>query len=129
MFSALFGLIATVAVATTTPQITVQSVAEPKTELTAKQEIWLGKLADCESGGREDIKILDSNSLHSYGVFQYQMATWLEQSKKYGLDYREKDIYNYQKQKLLTHLILSDGGESHWLNCHKKIGTKYPKIK
>jgi len=94
--------------------------------ITPKQEIHLAKLMDCESSGSSTVKILDSNSEYSVGAYQYQFKTWEEMVKKYGLPFTDKDIYDWRKQKFLTHLILLDGGETHWFNCHKKLG-KYPK--
>lgn len=102
--------------ATSTPQVSY---------LTAKQDIYLSRLAQCESGGKENIKILDSNNQFSYSVYQFQMQTWKEQSAKYGLNYTEADIYDYAKQKYLAHLMLKDGGERNWYNCTTPLG-KYP---
>jgi len=107
-------ILATALASTTIPPITVQRVEPPVEEPNAKQEIYLAKLMDCESSGSTTIKVLDTNNKFSFGAYQYQTQTWLSQSKLYGLNYTEKDIYNYPKQKYLTHLILSDGGESHW---------------
>lgn len=100
--------------ATTTPQIS------------AKQDIYLAKIVECESGGNETIKVVDSNGYYSYGAFQFQKGTFLSQSDLYSLGYTDKDIFDYRKQKYLAHLMLKDGGEGHWYNCTKNLG-KYPK--
>lgn len=102
-------------IATSTPQLP-----------TAKQDYYLTQLANCESSGNSKLKIIDSNGYYSRGAFQFQMGTWKEQNEKYHLDYKEDDIFDYQKQKYLTHLMLLDGGARHWKTCTDDLG-KYPK--
>jgi len=94
--------------------------------ITPKQDIYLARLMDCESSGSSTIKIVDSNNYYSYGAFQFQLGTWIGESEKYNLGYSKKDIFDWQKQKFLAHLMLLDGGRKHWYNCTKKLGD-YPK--
>jgi len=91
------------------------------------QLLYMTRLSDCESSGSSTIKVLDSNNKYSYGAYQFQMQTWLAQSEKYGLDYKEKDIYYFTKQARLAYLMLSDDGEGQWYTCGLKRLGKFPK--
>ena len=92
---------------------------------------YLQDLAQCESGGRPDIKILDTNNYYSYGKYQYQLATW----KKYGIEfgYFEKDISDAEARKHIYKEWLQDDMTLRiflnypeawrmWYNCSKKVG-------
>ncbi len=115
----------------------VEYVKAEEETITHQQLVWLYTLENCESRGREDIKILDSNKKYSYGVLQFQMDTFLREGKKYGLIeanltskevLETKMIYDVDLQESIANRILLDGGESHWHNCwHTKLKTKYPR--
>lgn len=101
--------------------------------LTETQTNWIKKLVSCESGGRTDIKIVDSNGKYSYGAFQFQMDTFLGFGKRYGVIATsttpveaESLIFDYKLQESVASKMLNDSLESHWLNCSTKIGIKYP---
>lgn len=102
--------------------------------LSKNQRVWIGALEYCESRGRSDIKILDSNDRYSYGILQFQMDTFLRYGKKYGIIATstteleaEKMIYDPDLQEKVAHRILLDGGEKNWNNCYKKyLNEKYP---
>lgn len=100
---------------------------------THRQQVYLQALQFCESSGRVDIKILDSNHKYSYGGLMFQMSTFLSQGKKYGLindstgpTEGEKLIYDIELQEAIAHRMLLDGGERNWYVCTKKLGS-YPK--
>jgi len=89
----------------------------------------IDQLAMCESSGRTDIKILDSNNLHSYGLLQFQEATFIGYTKKYNLRPEMEDqeimneIYNGDYQKELARKILEEpSGWKNWFNCGRRIG-------
>ena len=94
---------------------------------------FVDKLAMCESGKRDDIRIVDSNGLYSYGRFQYQRATFISKVKQYGLMPNAEDeeimnnIYDKNIQTKLTIQILKEKfGYRNWLNCTIKILTNEP---
>lgn len=104
----------------------------PMHEPTHRQQVYLHALQFCESSGRTDIKIMDSNNKHSYGGLMFQMSTFLSQGKKYELIagsttavQGEKMIYDIELQEAIAHRMLEDGGERNWYTCTKKLG-KYP---
>ena len=39
-------------------------------------EALIEKIAHCESSGREDVVIVDTNGYYSYGVMQFQLLTF-----------------------------------------------------
>lgn len=84
---------------------------------------WIRSLAICESGGR-DITILDSNHKYSIGILQFQSATFLSFSKKYGMKVTIKDIHSSTTQATLAKHMLDDGLWKHWYTCSKKITKK-----
>lgn len=93
---------------------------------------WIEKLSMCESRGRSNIKILDSNNKYSYGELQFQLDTFIYFGKKYDIlpdEFTRKEslllIHNSGVQKAIAREMLDDGLSYHWLNCVKKIG-KYP---
>ena len=43
----------------------------------AVQYEWLDKLSFCESSNRVNLKTLDTNNHYSYGLYQFQIRTWL----------------------------------------------------
>lgn len=94
--------------------------------LTPQQEAYLGTLRFCESRGRENFKILDSNNKYSFAPYMFQMDTFLSQGKLYGvldknLTAKEAEssriIYNRDIQEKIAHYMLLDGKQKNWLNC------------
>ena len=99
----------------------------PTSPETQKFLVFLRK---CESGGNDDVVVLDSNNKYSYGAFQYQMATFKGMMRYYGIasDAEDKELENLIMdptiQEDLTGRILEDGGHAHWTNCwnrYKKL--------
>lgn len=98
-----------------------------KTERSETPKI-IKDLIQCESGGK-NIKIVDTNGYYSYGILQYQLATFRKYGEKYGLI--EKGLTNKELRILimdknlqirLTEKILEEpNGWTHWLNCWNKI--------
>lgn len=93
-------------------------------------DVWIERLILVESGGRADIKILDTNNKYSYGCLQFQEETWKYQMQKFSLrPYAESqelmnEIYDCSLQKTLAkEMILGDYGNwRHWLNSSNVIG-------
>lgn len=83
-----------------------------------KQEIWQAALAECESGGRTDIKVMDVNNKYSHGKYQYQMGTWLAYAHKGAT---KENIFDEQAQDAITLHILRTKGDRDWINCSKKV--------
>lgn len=97
------------------------------------QEKWIEGLHQCESGGKDDITVLDSNNKYSYGGLQFQLATFMGMGKLYGilpLELTDKEglllIHNFYIQKGIAKAMLDDGGDYHWKNCRDKYLGKYP---
>lgn len=90
----------------TVPSVTAQAkIASPlKVEEITALDIWIERLAQKESEGRERIKILDVNDKYSYGCLQFQEWTFKAYGAKYGIlkdtANWENAIYdcNFQKQ-------------------------------
>lgn len=139
VLSTIVGLLTATTIATTAPiipptltPIIVQEVeAEQSVELTSVQEEWLAKLEKCESSGSTTVRILDTNGKYSTGRYQFQDLTFLSYGKKFGLIATTTEeatplIFDGELQKQIAHKMLLEGGEGHWFNCSKKLGT-YPK--
>ena len=133
-FATLLLVTASVTIPTqlTTPSVIIESIEQPKAELSASQADWLAKLEACESSGSSTIRILDTNHKFSTGSYQFQDETFLSYGKKYGLIATttlkaEPLIYSRELQTQIAHKMLLNGGEYHWTNCWKKIGKNYPK--
>ncbi len=60
---------------------TVLAVPQP-----SKLDVWLDTLALKESGGRADIRILDTDGNYAYGCLQFHMATFKAYTQRYGLE-------------------------------------------
>jgi hypothetical protein len=105
--------------------------------LSRPQELWLASLEYCESQGRSDLRILDTNGYYSYGAFQFQMYTFLSYGKQYGVldksltieeargNKKDGPIYDVEIQKSIVIYMVEDGLDSQWYNCRKKFG-RYP---
>lgn len=87
------------------------------------KSMWIDRLAECESGNRADIKVLDTNAKYSYGRFQFQAGTWLAYGKPFGATM--DNIYDGELQGRVVRSMLDDGGERHWYNCSRALGP-YP---
>ena len=114
-----------------------ETYKKEEVQLTKKQQVYLNTLEFCESRGRENIKILDSNHKYSYGILMFQMDTFLANGKKYGIlssDMTAKRaeesrlIYDVDTQERIATQMLLDGGHSNWLNCFntKLSHEKFP---
>ena len=109
------------------PNAVVQYLQDCRLDSTCPDKV-LADLAYCESSIRPEIKILDSNKKYSYGLFQFQAQTFLEQGQKYGLignmEFAEiENIINDPLIQLtLTRKMIQDKKYSHWLICSNKVG-------
>lgn len=95
---------------------------EPKAD---KLDLWLNKLAQAESTGRENIKILDVNGRYSYGCLQFQMRTFLSYAERYDIEVTTDDIYDCNLQKRLAKEMILENHSNwrHWFNSAKyKVG-------
>jgi hypothetical protein len=104
----------------------------PLTSLASVQDGWIEDLSWCESQGHEGITVLDTNNKYSYGLLQFQLATFMGFGKLYGilpLEFTDNEglllIHNAHVQRAIAKEMLNDGLERHWLNCVKQIGS-YP---
>jgi len=95
-----------------------------------KLDIWIEKLVQAESNGREDIVVLDVNNRYSYGCLQYQMDTFKRFYPLMGLESPVSEdgwkaaIMSCKTQKALTRAVLGkdSGAWRHWFTSSKKIG-------
>ena len=86
------------------------------------QQQWVHALALCESGGRDTIKVFDSNKKYSYGRLQFQAQTWLSYSDEFGTSM--DNIYDGELQEVVATYILNNGGYRNWLNCSRAVSKK-----
>ena len=89
------------------------------------KEIWIDKLAECESNASSTIRILDVNKKYSHGLLMFQMGTWLSYGKEFGAT--KENIYDPELQRKVARAMLDDGGQKHWYVCSKKIPFSYGK--
>jgi hypothetical protein len=99
--------------ATNSPVLTVP-IIDP---IEIQKNIFINKLIDCESGGNEKIKVLDTDGYYSYGLGQFHMATWLKYGKELGTT--RANIFDGELQREVIRQMLDDGGASHWYVCSK----------
>ena len=85
------------------------------------------KLIDCESGGRVDVAVLDTNNKYSYGILQFQLDTFYSFGKKYGIldkNLTKKEALNLimkpSLQIKIARKMIENGEGGHW-TCYKKI--------
>ena len=96
----------------------------------SKARNLLAKLADCESGNRWDIKVMDSNHQYSYSGLQFQKPTFKYFAIKYGLiskDVEDEEIENLIYDKALqfkvAYLMMKDNLiQTHWVICSHRLG-------
>lgn len=90
---------------------------------------WLDFLAKCESGGNSQA-IGDLNLKEpAYGMYQFQVGTFLTFGKQYGIlpDYVNRTnfkdyIYDPITQRKIAYKMAQDGLQDHWKNCLIKYG-------
>ena len=75
------------------------------------------KLITCESEWKEDA-VGDHN--RSFGILQFQNATFERFAKKYDME--TLNIMNSFDQIDLAVLMFRDGYEEHWFRCSHKVG-------
>lgn len=95
--------------------------------LVAPQPTWeqqdITLLARCESEGSTTVTVLDTNDRYSFGLLQFQRATW----NKYSfLGTTPGNILDPSlQQKVATYILdnaTSTGGLWNWKNCADKNG-------
>ena len=122
--SLILGLLQNVVAAQ--PKDFIQSIPAPEPQkeviVVPQPPIWdaLSKLAECESGGRRTVKVVDVNSKLSYGTYQFQSATFHAFGEKYGLPHT--DIMSRSEQTAIAKRMIENGLWTHWRNCGLKIG-------
>jgi hypothetical protein len=88
------------------------------------------ELALCESSGRENIKILDTNGWYSHGCLQFQVPTFKQYCERYGI-FPEAEYEDYinligdcQIQKDLAYDMIKEDPKNwgHWKVCGEKLG-------
>ena len=91
----------------------------------------LADLSLCESGNRDDIKILDVNGKYSYGILQFQLESFYTFGQRYkilpaDLELLEAENFIYDKdyQTKISREMLRDGLWWHWRNCLKNYEQK-----
>lgn len=131
LIAMIFGFILSYALSPRIEIVNAENIPEvkiiPKEEPTHKQSLYLAMLEWCESGGNPNALNPQDGGSRSVGSFQFKDKTFSLYSQKYALGYTKEDIYDHDKQKALVHLMLKDGLEDQWKNCHTKIGSNYPK--
>lgn len=84
-----------------------------------QKQIWQEALAECESGGDENAKVIDTNGYWSRGRYQYQLSTWLRYSELFGTT--RENIFNGDLQDKVTRYVLDTYGSSDWMNCTRQV--------
>lgn len=121
MLALLWGLFFPInTVAAPAPEVSVETTVEVENTFPdVAQVAWLHALEQCESKGNPTARVLDVNGYYSYGILQFQMATFIGFSKEYGTD--SGDIYDPTSQETLALKMLDDGLWKHWYNCSQKV--------
>ncbi len=87
---------------------------------------WLDKLQKAESESNPMMVILDSNNRYSYGCLQYQMDTWIGDSRTYHI---RGEMMDCSKQRQLARLTVENepkDGWRRWYNSVAKRGVGMP---
>jgi hypothetical protein len=115
------------------PNVTPSSAATYSQKVTvvferqAPIDAWIEKLAALESDGKSNIKVLDSNGLHSFGCLQFQMSTFEEFGLKYKLvssqDNLEKLIYDCVLQKEIAKRMIKEN-PGNWKKWYTSVATR-----
>jgi len=126
------GLFLVTSIASTTPVIApqkpVSGVLDPPavatSTLISKWAEFYGTdsdkmtaLMNCESGGNAKAWNQSDPNGGSFGLFQYQTATFNLWSKELGIT---DDIYDVEAQIRLTAYALSKGRGNHW-TCYRRL--------
>lgn len=82
----------------------------------------INRLAKCESGSREDIKILDVNNEFSYGYLMFQKKTFDKFGSEFNLPHT--DIMSKSQQVEIAKEMIRSGLFYHWKNCWTKLGLE-----
>lgn len=94
------------------PADTIAKLSSLKVQAATPLDIWLERLAETESQGRDRIKILDVNDKYSYGCLQFQEGTFRKYGERYGLvspNTRLEDvIYNCNLQKEIAKKMIGE---------------------
>ena len=95
-------------------------------------EVTLILLAEEESGTQDNIRVLDVNNKYSYGRLQFQLGTFMQYGKLYGIlpdELTEAEgrllIHNPKVQKAIARLMIENGLACKpvgWYNSCKKLG-------
>lgn len=94
----------------------------------AELDTLIDKLALCESGGRENFRIVDSNGWFSYATFQFQMPTWKAYAAEVFTEADDADLENLiwggsDQRKVVEYMLTTNPNNwRHWYTCSKKIG-------
>ncbi len=98
----------------------------PYVEATSTQDLWIEKLADCESQGSTTVKIWDTNAQWSIGWLQFQYKTWAKYKK---LGTTKENITDATLQKKVARYMLDNpketGGTFNWKNCAAKVAKSW----
>lgn len=113
--------------------IATTSQAKPfLSTLSYPQKAYLGTVEYCESRGRAEITILDTNNEYSYGILQFQLPTFINYGIKYGVlpaTTTEASalaiIHDPEIQERIGTRMLADGLKSNWYTCTLRM-DEYP---
>ncbi len=94
----------------------------PEEVYSYKLDQWIDRIEWEESRGEKMLVILDSNDKYSYGCMQYQMDTWIGDSKAYGVKGEMMDCAKQKQLAKLTIMHEPDKGWKRWYNSTKKVG-------
>lgn len=109
----------------------VKTEAEPVLpHVPDKLDVWLDKLAQCESQNREWVVNPDDGGSPSIGLLQFKLDTFRTQARKYDLFTWTEDaefenlIQSGDAQRQVAKVMLQANPENwrHWYNCGVKIG-------
>lgn len=104
--------------------------AATETPPVVKQEpdaltVWLDDLAWYESTGDDGAKVLDTNGRYSYGCLQFQMATFVSEAKKFGIDIGDASVsvMDCSLQKRIARQML-EHEKGAWRNWYTSIAVR-----
>lgn len=97
------------------PLLTPQQIYENELD------VWVEKVRWEESRGQDMLVILDTNNKYSHGCLQYQMQTWLDDSKKYKV---EGEMMDCNKQKELAKKTVMAEPENGWRRWYTTVVKK-----
>lgn len=93
----------------------------PEQVYDAQMEQWLDRLQADESGKNPLLVILDTNNKYSHGCLQYQMDTWLSDSKKYGVT---GEMMDCSKQRELAKRTIKNEPVNGWRRWFTSVTKK-----